>query len=146
RRIKTMNQSVLKAIKLLDYFTEKKELSIIELSEMANMPKTTVFRFVSALEETGLLVKVKRTSHDVKYHLGLRILELANYVKEQLEYREVALSYMKKLNEDLNELVHLVQREGDEAVYVETIDSTKAVRLIVKVGRRSPLYAGSGPK
>lgn len=141
-----MNQSVLKAIDILNCFTIKKELSIIELSEMTKMPKTTVFRLVSSLEEGGLLVKNRKTSHDVTYHMSLRIVELGKHVMDQLEYREVAYPHMKTLNEELNELVHLVTREGDEAVYVETIDSTKLIRLVVKVGRRSPLYAGSGPK
>lgn len=141
-----MNQSVLKAIELLNCFTIKKELSIIELSEMTNMPKTTVFRLVSSLEEGRLLVKNRKTSHDVTYQMSLRIVELGKHVMDQLEYREVAYPHMKTLNEELNELVHLVTREGDEAVYVETIDSSKLIRLVVKVGRRSPLYAGSGPK
>ncbi|MEW9501499.1 IclR family transcriptional regulator [Jeotgalibacillus marinus] len=141
-----MSQSVLKAIKILDCFTTKPELSLIELAELANMPKTTVFRLVSSLEEGGLVVKVKKTSHDVKYCMALKLLELGNHVSDQLEYRKVALPHMKKLNEELNELVHMVVLEGNEAVYVEKIDSTKPVRLVVRVGRRSPLYAGSAPK
>ncbi|UOQ93163.1 IclR family transcriptional regulator [Halobacillus shinanisalinarum] len=141
-----MSQSVLKAIKLLDCFTTKSELTLIELSDLSKMPKTTVFRLVSSLEEGGLLVKVRNTSHDVKYRLGLKLLEIGNRVQEQLEYRKVAFPHIKKLNEELNELVHMVVLEGDEAVYVEKIDSTKPVRLVVKVGRRSPLYAGSAPK
>src|SRR5690625_417088 len=36
--------------------------------------------------------------------------------------------------------------EGNEAVYVDTIDSSKPLRLVVKVGARAPLYAGSAPK
>lgn len=146
QEIDNMNQSVLKAIELLNCFTVKKELSIIELSEMTNMPKTTVFRLVSSLEEGGLLVKNRKTSHDVTYHMSFRMVELGKHAMDQLEYRKIAYPHMKVLNEELNELVHLVTREGDEAVYVETIDSTKLIRLVVKVGRRSPLYAGSGPK
>ncbi|MEC5423250.1 IclR family transcriptional regulator [Virgibacillus sp. C22-A2] len=141
-----MSQSVLKAIKLLDCFIAKAELSLIELTELSNLPKTTVFRLISTLEKGGLVVKVKNTSHDVKYRMALKMLELGNHVSEQLEYRKVAFPHMRKLNEEINELVHMVVLEGDEAVYVEKIDSTKPVRLIVKVGRRSPLYAGSAPK
>lgn len=141
-----MNQSVLKAIEILNCFTVKHELSIIELSEMTNMPKTTVFRLVSSLEEGGLLVKNRKSSHDVTYRLSFRMVEFGKHVMDQLEYREIAYPHMKALNEELNELVHLVTREGHEAVYVETIDSTKLIRIVVQVGRRSPLYAGSGPK
>lgn len=146
QEIEVMNQSVLKAIELLNCFTNKYELSIIELSEMTGMPKTTVFRLLASLEEGGLLVKNRKSSHDVTYRLSFRMVEFGKVVLDQLEYRDVAYPHMKRLNEELNELVHLVTREGHEAVYVETIDSTKLIRLVVQVGRRSPLYAGSGPK
>jgi|SRR5690625_850983 len=141
-----MNQSVLKAIEVLNCFTKKKELSIIELSKMTSIPKTTIFRLVSSLEKGGLLGKRKKSSHDVTYHLGFRILELGKILMEQLDFRNIAIPHMKNLNQSLNELVHLVAIEGDMAVYVETIDSTKPLRLVVKVGKKAPLYAGSAPK
>ncbi|PAV30871.1 hypothetical protein CIL05_03900 [Virgibacillus profundi] len=141
-----MSQSLLKAIRLLDCFMKKPELSLIELTELSNLPKTTVFRLVSSLEEGGLLVKVRNSSHDVKYRMGLKLLELGNHVSEQLEYKKAAFHHMRKLNEKIDELVHMVVLEGDEAVYVEKMDSTKPVRLVVEVGRRAPLYAGSAPK
>lgn len=141
-----MSQSVLKAIKLLDCFMKKQELSLIELADLSGFPKTTVFRLVTSLEEGGLLVKVKNTSHDVKYRISLKLLALSNHVSDQLEYKKAAFPHMKKLNEEINELVHMVVLEGNEAVYVEKIDSTKPVRLVVEVGGRSPLYAGSAPK
>ncbi|WP_087972365.1 IclR family transcriptional regulator [Oceanobacillus rekensis] len=141
-----MSQSLLKAIKILDCFSTKSQLSLIEIVELSNLPKTTVFRLVSSLEEGGLIVKVKKTSHDVTFRLGLKLLEYGNLVNEQIEYLKLALPHMRKLNEELNELVHLTVLENNEAVYIEKIDSTKPVRLVIEKGRRSPLYAGSAPK
>ncbi|GAA0485455.1 IclR family transcriptional regulator [Salinibacillus aidingensis] len=141
-----MSQSLLKAIKLLDCFKDKSEMTLYDLVEESNYPKTTVFRLVTSLEEAGLLVKVKRSSHDVRYRLGLKLLELGKRVSDQLEYRKIALPYMRKLNSKLNELVQMAVIEGDEAIYVEKLDSTKPVRLVIHVGGRSPLYAGSAPK
>ncbi|WP_170848257.1 IclR family transcriptional regulator [Lentibacillus halodurans] len=136
----------MKAVKILDCFNGKRDLSLIDLVKLSGLPKTTVFRLVSSLEEAGLLVKIKRSGHDVKYRMGLKLLELGNNVSEQLEYKKIALPYMRKINKQLNELVYLSVIEGNEAVYIEQINSTKPVRLVIKVGRRSPLYAGSAPK
>ncbi|WP_010530132.1 IclR family transcriptional regulator [Lentibacillus jeotgali] len=141
-----MSQSLLKAIKILDCFDGNRDLSLMNLVEISGLPKTTVYRLVSSLEQAGLLVKIKRSGLDVKYRMGLKFLELGNKVSEQLEYRKIALPYMRTLNNELNELVYLAVIEGDEAVYVEQLNSTKPVRLVIKVGRRSPLYAGSAPK
>ena len=141
-----MSKSLVKAVRMLDCFTENPEMTINELSEAANLPKTTVFRLASSLEEAGLLVKERKSSHDVTYRLGLKLLTLGKHVSEQLKYNKVALPHMKKLNEEIDELVHITVLEGDEAAYAETIDSSKPVRLVVKVGKRAPLYAGSAPK
>ncbi|GAB3807892.1 IclR family transcriptional regulator [Virgibacillus kimchii] len=141
-----MSKSLVKAIHVLDCFLKKPEMTIIELAEMADMPKTTVFRLASGLEEAGLLVKEKKSSHDVTYRMALKLLTYGKHVSEQLEYSKIALPHMKKLNEEINELIHITILEGNEAVYVETVDSSRPVRLVVKVGRRAPLYAGSAPK
>jgi DNA-binding IclR family transcriptional regulator len=141
-----MSQSLLRSIKLLECFDEYSELSLTELVELSNMPKTTVHRLVHSLVDAGLLVKVKYSVHDVKYKLGLKLLELGMKVINQLEYREVALPYMKNINSKFNESVHLAVMEEDEAVYVEKLDSDKPIRLVIKIGARAPLYAGSAPK
>lgn len=141
-----MNQSVLKALKLLDYFIDQTDLSLGELAKAANLPKPTVYRLVSSLEASGFLVKVKKSEQDVRYRLGLKLLELGNLVSERLELRQIALPHMQTLCDQINEVVHLVVRDGHEAVYIEKVESNQAVRLYTRVGRRSPLYVGSGPK
>ncbi|PKR77898.1 IclR family transcriptional regulator [Halalkalibacillus sediminis] len=141
-----MSKSLVKAIGLLDYFKIKQNLSLVELAQLTGMPKTTIYRLVNSLEEAGLLIKDRNSQHDVQYRLGIKLLELGKLVEKQLTYKNIALPFMKRLNDELEELVHLTIIEGDEAVYIETIGSKKHIRLVVKVGERAPLYAGSAPK
>lgn len=141
-----MNQSVIKALKLLDYFKEYPELTLAEISELDHMPKPTAYRLVSSLEACGFLVKTRNTSHDVKYRMGLKLLELGSIVAEQLDYRRIALPHMKELNLQVKEAVHLAVLEGEEAIYVEKVEGNNHIRLNSKVGGRMPLYAGSAPK
>ncbi|RFU70287.1 IclR family transcriptional regulator [Peribacillus saganii] len=142
-----MNESVIKALNLLDFFLEeKKELTLSEIAKKSNLSKPTLFRLLSSLEVTGFLTKTKNTQQDVRYRLGIKLLELGNMVSEQLELRTVALPLMRKLCTDINEAVHLVILDGDNAVYIEKVESNHAVRLYTRVGKRSELYIGSGPK
>ncbi len=144
---KTMNQSVLKALKLLDLFTEETyELSLKEISLRSNLPKPTAYRLLSALEEAGFLNKAKENEHDSRYRLGLKLLELGQLVSDKLEVRKIALPYMQQLGKEINEVVHLVVINQGEATYIEKVDSTRALRLYTRVGKSAPLYAGSGPK
>ncbi|WP_085506123.1 IclR family transcriptional regulator [Thalassobacillus devorans] len=142
-----MNQSVSKALKLLSLFTEeRRELSLHDICKMTNMPKATAYRLLYTLEEGGFLRKNKKSEHDIYYKLGLKLLELGNLVREDLELRQVALEQMEFLAEEINEVVHLSICEDDEAIYIEKVESNQTIRLYTRVGKRLPLYVGSGPK
>src|SRR5690625_2879324 len=141
-----MNQSVAKAMFLLDLFIEEEELSLQEITEKANLPKPMVYRLLTTLESGGLLYKEKSGPHDSRYGLGLKLLELGQLVSERLELREIALPFMEKLAKELNEVVHLVIVNHSEATYIERVNSRRALSLHTKIGRSTPLYVGSGPK
>lgn len=141
-----MNQSVAKAISLLDLFVEEKELSLQEIANKAKIPKPTAYRLLSTLQTGGLLYKEKSGPHDSRYRLGLKLLELGNLVSERLEIREIALPFMEALAKELNEVVHLVIVNHNEATYIERVNSRRALSLHTQIGRSTPLYVGSGPK
>src|SRR5699024_9707274 len=62
------------------------------------------------------------------------------------ELREISLPYMEQLARDINEVIHLVIVHQNKATYIEKVDSTRALRLYTRVGKRLPLYMGSGPQ
>ncbi|HEY4602441.1 MAG TPA: IclR family transcriptional regulator [Cerasibacillus sp.] len=141
-----MNKSVHKALQILELFTEEtRELSLNDISKRLNMPKPTAYRLVTTLETRDYLMKI-REGQDSSYRLGLKLLELGQLVSNQLEIREHALPIMQELVKNINEAVHLVVIRQNEAVYIEKVDSTRTIRLYTRVGKRSPLHIGSGPK
>ncbi len=141
-----LNLSVIKALKLLDLFVMEPELSLADVARKTDLSKPTAYRLLSSLEDAGFLAKVKYTDQDIRYHLGLKLLELGNVVADRLELRKIALPHMQKLCQEIDEVVHLVVRDGFEAVYIEKVESKQSIRLFTRVGKRSPLHAGSGPK
>jgi len=142
-----MNQSVIKAMQLLDLFTEKEnELTLHEISERANIPKSTAYRLLMTLESGGMLEKRIESKHDAKYRLGLKLLELGELVASRLELRNIALPFMQTLAEQINEAIHLVIVNQNKATYIEKVDSDRALRLNTRIGKSTPLYIGSGPK
>lgn len=136
----------MKALKLLDLFILEPELSLADVARKADLSKPTAYRLLVSLEDAGFLAKVKYSEQDIRYRLGLKLLELGNIVSMRLELRGIALPHMQNLSREIDEVVHLVVRDGNEAVYIEKVESTQAIRLFTRVGKRSPLHAGSGPK
>ncbi len=141
-----LNQSVIKALKLLDLFVQQPELSLADIARQSDLPKPTAYRMLSALEVCGFLAKVHYSDQDIRYRLGIKLLELGNVVGERLELRRIALPHMQTLCREVDEVVHLVVLDGTEAVYIEKVECEQSIRLFTRVGKRSPLHAGSGPK
>ena len=145
--VKNTNASSIKALKLLNLFTPSTpSLTLDDISVMSGLPKSTAFRMLSALVASGLLDVDDDVKGPRRYRLGLRLLELGQMVAEQLEIRRVALPFMIKLRDEVEEAVQLVMMDRGEAVYIEKVETTHPVRLYTRVGRKAPVYAGACPR
>ncbi|MED1599837.1 IclR family transcriptional regulator [Alkalihalophilus marmarensis] len=133
------NKTVIKSMKLLHLFRTNPTLTLNEMVDAAGLPKTSVHRMVTSLEEAGLLQRDGAGS----YKLGLLFLEFGQLVTERMDLRKIALPYMEELRDQIGEAVNLTIKDQLEALYIEKLDTTHPVRLFTKVGRRSPLYAGA---
>ena len=100
----------------------KRPLRISTIADLLSLPRTTVYRLIASLEQRGF---VKRTDTQATYFLSFKFLELGEIVRESLELRALALPFMEKLRDEVNLAVHLVVRDGDEAVYVEKVESNR---------------------
>ncbi|WP_044895341.1 IclR family transcriptional regulator [Bacillus alveayuensis] len=136
-----MNKTAVKTLELLQLFTTHEQLTLQEIVKLTKLPKTSVFRMVQSLVASGFLKKEGEV-----YELGLSLLQLGSLVAERLDVRKEALPIMKQLKEETNEAVNLVVKDGDEAIYVEKVETSEPVRVYTRVGRRAPLYAGACPR
>jgi DNA-binding IclR family transcriptional regulator len=142
-----LNNSLDKALKLLTYFNaDRRIIGLSELSRLSNIPKSTVYRLISTLQAHGFISKLSILGKDNQYKLGLQFLEYGKLVSEDLEIRKIAMPYMERLRDKVNECVQLIIRDNDEAMYIEKLECTQNIRLYTRTGRRAPLYGGACPR
>lgn len=122
---------------------ERRPMRVSELSKALSFPRTTIYRLVESLEAAGLL---RRVNGGPAYFLSLHFLQIGEVVRESLELRTLALPHMEHLRDEVELAVHLVVRDGPEAVYVEKVESRRPVRLFTQVGRRAPLHVTACPR
>lgn len=147
-----MSKTLAKSLQLLTLFTEDKPYwRLEEISKCANIPKPTAHRLLKTLNEFGFVQRVNfyQKGYLVEgevFQLGTKFIEMGHVVSSQYEVRNIALPYMTQLQQQLGESVQLIIADNDEAIYIEKVESTQAVRLYTKIGRRAPLYAGACPR
>lgn len=123
---------------VLERLAEKGAVGLIELSKELKLNKSTVHRLLNSLMYMGY---VKQDEETLKYELTYKICRVADSLISQIDLIQIAKPYLKELSRKTGETVHLVEREGNKAVYIDKVEnSTNAVRLVSKIGKTIPLY------
>ena len=80
-------RAVQRIFAIFESFTaERSSLTLQEIADRIDLPKSTAFRIVQSLEQAGYLVRLE----DQKYCLSFRFTRLAGSVKSTLGIREIA--------------------------------------------------------
>jgi len=129
---KNQINSVAKALKMLEIIGNSgREVALTEVAKVLNMHKSTAFRLLSTLEINGFIFKNIDTG---KYKLGLKILQLAGELLDNIELRKIARPIIEDLVEKCNETAHLVELEKNSIVYIDKVESTNTIRLHSRIG------------
>ena len=133
-----------RTIEILDCFSvEHPELGVREMARLLGMSHSTTGRLLSSLKDMGVLSQNPTTK---MYSLGGKVLAWAGSYNATLDVRTRALPYLEELQEETQETISLYVLEGDVRVCVERLESTHNIRMVARIGRRLPLYAGSAGK
>ncbi len=136
-----MSTSLAKALRILVVLGEG-PASLDELAVRLDVHKTTVLRLLRTLAEEHF---VHRNDHH-RYRLGSRLFELSSRGMEQREVRAVAAPHLHTFNRAHGHTVHLSERDGDEIVYIDKLESHDHVRMASRVGLRGPVHSTAAGK
>lgn len=137
-------RAVERILAVFETFTaERNSLTLQEIADRIELPKSTAFRIVQSLEKAGYLVRLE----DQKYCLSFRFTRLAGLVKSTLSIREIARPIMTELAEKTKETVSIHTVSGKNRVCIDSIATvSSSLRNVVQPGEQVPLVGGSGSK
>lgn len=102
------------------------------------MPKSSVFRYVSVLEARRC---VTRDAHDGQYRLGLAPFSF--HTPPVQAVGAVARPWLERLRDEFGETTNLGVLDGRRVVYVEVVESPKAMRLSARPGDHDFIHASA---
>lgn len=127
------------ARELIDALTEAEALSPSELSEIMEVPRSTVYRLIEGMAAIDLV----QTLADGRAALSQRWLRLADAAQAaQLEWRAVR-SVMREVTERTGCTTYLSVPIGDRSMCIDWVQGRAVEVLMLKPGRTLPLYAGA---
>jgi DNA-binding IclR family transcriptional regulator len=139
QRDRYLINSILRASSILRCFLGgKTSYRISELAIQLGLDRSTTYRLLLSLEKCGLVEKDKKTG---EYSLGLGVFEIGNTYLRQMDFIQASKPVMAELAAKVQETVHLAVLSGMEIVYVDKVDSPRALGVMSKIGQRGPLHS-----
>jgi DNA-binding IclR family transcriptional regulator len=131
--------SVQNALSLLDLFNDScSELGNSEISRMLSMNPATVAGLVYTLKKNKYL---DQNPENRKYRLGVKVLERASVLLNQLDLRKISTPHLEELRDWCGESVNLAILDQDKVVYIERLFGHHALGIRTELGKRSPIHS-----
>lgn len=137
------NQTVNRALHLLDFFADCEELGVSELSVLMDVDKTSVLRLINSLTNAGFLQKNDQTK---KYRLGLKLLFFGRLVEERNELAISARPFMKQISDKYQATTLLTILDNNQTRIIQKISAGPFVYMAAQIGLLLPAYAMASGK
>jgi DNA-binding IclR family transcriptional regulator len=127
---------------MLAFSADKNTLTARDLAAATGIALPSVYRYITLLRETGLLVGDERGS----YRLSARLIGLARAAEAAESIIDVADPVMRGLAGQTGETVILVRLIGRSAVCVHRVQSAQRLRISFEPGQPLPLERGASAR
>jgi IclR family KDG regulon transcriptional repressor len=133
-----------KSLRLIDTLSKNAlGMSLSQLSEALNYPKSTVHHMLSTLLSYDYVSQDPETK---KYSLGFKFLSIGRVILDNIDVRRTARRHLLELHEQCKEAVHLAILRDGKVIYIDKIDTQGMVSLATYIGFRTDPHAAAGGK
>lgn len=136
-------ESVDNALRLLLLFAERPRIRLTEASAYLGVASSTAHRLLAMLQYRGF---VRQDAASRAYEPGGALNTIASAMMRKVDVRARARPLLERLNAEFDETVHLGRLDGQMVNFLDSIESTRAVRVGSRVGRSLPAHCTSTGK
>jgi IclR family acetate operon transcriptional repressor len=130
------------ALRLLQLYRERELLGVSETARLLRVGRSTAHRLLTTLRVHGFVVQDSSRA----YRVGPALRELGAAIAESRVARARCRVYMQALCDELGETVNLVSLRGTDAVFVDSVETRRPLRVAGREGVVLPAHAVSAGK
>jgi IclR family acetate operon transcriptional repressor len=136
-------ESVDNALRLLLMFREQDSIRVSEAGAAIGVARSTAHRLLAMLQYHGFVAQDEASR---AYRAGPALVDVGLSVVRHMDIREQARPYLERLAQDVAETVHLAVLRGQDVVFVDSVETTRAVRVGSRTGASMPAHCTAGGK
>lgn len=122
---------------------EQNGLSVSEISEKIDAPKSSTHRILQALVKNRFVSQSYETK---KYLIGYKLLTLTNNITKENSLSVAAKPYMKELSEKIKKTITLSILEGESLICIDYEEGPEISMFLIRTGFAMPPHATSAGK
>jgi DNA-binding IclR family transcriptional regulator len=135
--------SVDRALRIMLLLRDEGSLTLTAVSRALDVAPSTAHRLLTTLLRHGF---VRQDSATRAYLPGRALLEIGLAAVGSLDIRRVARPELEALTSELEETTHLVVRDGNTVLFLDTVESPRAVRVTDRTGITLPAHCTAAGK
>ncbi|MBO6946376.1 MAG: IclR family transcriptional regulator [Rhodospirillales bacterium] len=133
-------RSIDRALSILETFEPNQPLlTLHEISVKVKLPKTTTFRILQTLIDSGYILHTDNTH----FELSMKTLRLGDCVRIDPEMARLARPELEFISKEVNETVALSALIGDSRVIIDFIESTEILKIAIRRGEQNDRNTGA---
>jgi DNA-binding IclR family transcriptional regulator len=136
--------SLVKALEILELFTESQELGVREIARVTGFNRSTVHRILATFQQYGYVVQ---NPSNRRFRLAVKFLKLGTIAVRRFDLRDRARPAMRHLARALNESIFLhVQENPASVVGIEEVLANRTLGISTGLGMVTPVHAAAAGK
>lgn len=137
-RTKLTGSTGARLLKAMEVLIEAgRPMTLHEITAALDLPKPTVHRLVSLLEDLGYFLK---DADGRRYNPGPTIHRLALSTMQNRPQYTVGHTVLRQLADLIDEACNLVLLDGDHITYIDRVDTAWPLRLRFEIGSHVPIH------
>jgi DNA-binding IclR family transcriptional regulator len=129
-----------RTLDIFEAFAAKQEpLTLSDLARHIASPVSSCHGVISTLKARGYVYMLDKR----RYYPTRKLLDLGSLISPHDPVMERLMPHLEALRKRTEETVLIGKREGDEILYVVTIESAQTIRYSLHAGTRRPLHASA---
>jgi DNA-binding IclR family transcriptional regulator len=131
------------AMRVLRLFAEHKVVRAAEVSRELGVARSTAHRMLQMLQYHGM---VKQDPVSRTYGPGDELIRIGLAAVRQIDIRTLARPILEELAQGIMETMHIVERRGDQVLFLDSIEAPRQLRAAARTGVNLPAYCTASGK
>lgn len=136
-------ESVDNALRLLHMLRGRSHIRVSEASSSIGVARSTAHRLLAMLQHHGF---VRQDPFSRAYVAGPALLDFGLAILRDRDIRTHARPFLEALSRETGETVHLIVLQGRDVLFLDCVESPKAVRVGDRTGLLLPAHCTSAGK